>query len=322
MNKITTTIITILIFYSCNSFNQDNSDILNSDDLIAYIENPTQSGINHLVEGQIVIMDITSNKKYFIKENKNYFNNPVWAKKEKTLIYFSEASNEKIRESLRKMIISKDIYAFDIQSKSEQLLFSNLEKIDQKFFLLTNKIESTNDIDIFLIPQIRIVYKINSKTYETTKLLELDSVYHISNISLSPNCKFLMLNVSNSSIKEIKQDYELLCYSIKDSSISRISTCSISSNGGWDKESENYIYTDWENILNINVTTKSIDTISIHIKEPSNIAYTREGNIIGLTQKVEGYPKSDEVFLYNRKDKTIIWLTDDNIYKECLSILF
>jgi hypothetical protein len=322
MTKITTAIIAILIFYSCNSFNQDNSDILNSDDLIAYIENPTQSGINHLLEGQIIIMDLASKEKYYIKENKNYFNNPVWAKNGKTLIYFSEASNEKIRESLRKMIISKDIYAFDIQSKSEQLLFSNLEKIDQKFYLLTNMIESTNDKEIFFIPQIRTVYKINSKTYETTKLLELDSVYHISNISLSPNGKFLILNVSNSSIKEIKKDYELLCYSIKDSSLSRISTCSISSNGGWDKESENYIYTDWGNILNINVTTKSIDTLSIPIEDPSNIAYTKGGNIIGLTQKSEGYPKPDEVFLYNPKDKSIIWLTDDNIYKECLGVLF
>jgi hypothetical protein len=322
MNKITTTIIIILIFYSCNSYNQDDGDILSSKDLIAYVENPSQRGINNLLEGQIVIMDIASKKKYYIKENKNYFNNPVWAKKEKTLIYFSEASNDKIRESLRKMIISKDICVFDIQSKSEQLLFPNLEKIEQRFYLMMNKIESTNDSKIFIVPQIETIYQINSKTYVIKKILELDSVYHITNIDLSPDGKFLMLNVHNNSIKNIKKDFELLCYSIDDSLLNRISTCYISSNGGWDIQSENYIYTDWENILNFNVITNSIDTLSIPVKNPSNIAYTKDGNIIGLTKKVEGNFKPDEVFLYNQKDKKIIWLTNDNIYKECLSILF
>lgn len=322
MKHIILIIITVFILFSCKSYNQSNSDILSSNDLIVYVENPTQAGINQLLQGRIVIMDITTKNKYYIDEGHKYVNYPVWAKKGKTLIYFSEASNDKIREALRKMIITKDIYAFDIQSNSEQLLFSHLEKIEPKFYLMTNKIVSTDDSDVFLIPQLRTVYKINSKNYEITKLLELDSVYHISNINLSPDGKFLMLNVSNSSIKEIKKDYELLCYSIKDSSLSRISTCSISSNGGWDRESKSYIYRDWDDILNYNTITNSIDTLSLPIKNPSNISYTKDGNIIGLTQKAEGYPKPDEVFLYNQKDKKLIWLTNDNIYKECLSILF
>lgn len=322
MNKITTSIIIILIFYSCNSYNQDSADIFSSDDLIAYVENPTQRGINRLLEGKLVVMDIATKRKYYVSETKSYFNYPVWAKNGKTLIYFSEASNDKIRESLRTMIISKDICVFDIQSNTEQLLFPNLEKIDQKFYLMTNKIESTKDSDIYFIPQINLIYQINTKTYEIIKLLELDSVYHIRNIDLSPNGKFLMLNVHNSSIKKIKQSYELLCYSLNDSLLKRISISYISSNGGWDIVSGNYIYTDWENILNFNVISNSIDTLSIPIKNPSNIAYTKDGNIIGLTKKVEGDFKPDEVFLYNQKDKIIIWLTNDNVYKECLSILF
>jgi hypothetical protein len=324
MNKITKYIIFILFFYSCNSFNQDNTDIQTSDNLITFIENPTRSGINSLREGKLVVMDIATKTKYYVSENKSYFNYPVWSKKGKNLIYFSEASDDKIRESLRRMIISKDICVFDIRSGEEQLLFSDPDKIGQKFYLMTNKIESTNDSNIFLIPQIRTVYQINSKTYEIKKFLELDSIYRIINIDLSPDGKFLMLNTSNSSIssiENIEQSYELFCYSLADSSLNRISTCSVFSNGGWDKSSENYIYTDWENILNINVITNSIDTISIPIKEPSNIAYTTSGNIIGLTQKVEGY-HNQEVFLYNQKNKTISWLTDDNIYKECLSVLF
>jgi hypothetical protein len=319
MNKIKTIIIIILIFYSCNSYNQDNADILMSDNLIAYVENPTQSGINHLREGKLVIMDIATKRKYYVNESKSYFNYPVWSKNGKALIYFSEASNDKIRESLRKMIISKDICVFDIQSRSDQLLFSNPEKIGQKFYLMTNKIETTNDNDIFLIPQIETVFQINSKTYEINSFLELDSSYHIYNIDLSPNGKFLIINAS-SKIKRL--DFELLCYSVQDSSINKISTYYITRKGGWDLQSENYLYTNFKNIMNFNIKTNTSDTLSLPIKSVSFISYTKNGEIIGLAKKDADKNKPDEVFLYNQKDETIIWLTDDNIYKECLSVLF
>ena len=240
MNKIKTIIIVILIFYSCNSYNQDNADILMSDDLIAYVENPTRSGINQLREGKLVIMDIATKRKYYVNESKSYFNYPVWSKNGKALIYFSEASNDKIRESLRKMIISKDICVFDIQSRSDQLLFSNLEKIGQKFYLMTNKIETTNDNDIFIIPQIETVFQINSKTYEINSILELDSSYHIYNIDLSPNGKFIIINANNSNIKGFNKK-ELLYYSVQDSLINKISTYYITQEGYWDLQSENYL---------------------------------------------------------------------------------
>lgn len=285
----------IIIGCDSNQSNQDDS-ILQSNDLIAYIENPSQKGSNGLLLGRIVILDISTKRKFYVGKEESYLNNPEWMNDCKRLVYISEAEPYDDSTYPLKFKISQDVIQFNLESRKNTLLFPKLEKADQKFYMLTSEVIGFRQ-DSYLIPQFNNVFQINDKDYKILKLLELDSSYYINDIDLSPDNNFLSLDVNDR-----KGHYMFLVYSLNDSTLT-FSTNLALEGGGWDTKSENYLLFNARKIFNYNCINNLIDTLNIPVNRPSEIAYTKDGKIIGFAQKEEGHFKPDEIFIFNPKIK-------------------
>jgi hypothetical protein len=316
MKQLLTIFCLLATFISCNSNQRtEDSPVLHSKNLIAYIENPSQKGSNGLSWGRIVILDIDSQKKFYIKEKESYVNNPVWISDSKELVYLSEAESYDDPSYPLKFKYNQDIIAFNLKSRRNELLFPELEKIHQKFYMVTRKVIGFTKGN-YLKPQLNEVFQITTPDYEISKLVELDSLYYIRNIDLSPDKNILIiaaleLNSSRSAF---------IVYSLKDSAF-KFTTKTVCSGGGWDISSENFLLCNGRDIRNYNCINDSIETLKIPVNKPSEVAYTKDGKIIGFARKEEGDFNPNEVFIFNLKDKKLVWLTNDKILKEKLNVL-
>lgn len=318
MKQFLTIFFLIAIFISCDSNKStDDSPVLHSKNLIAYIENPSQKGGNGLLWGRIIILDIDTHKKFYIKKKESYVNNPVWITDSKKLVYISEAESYSDPSYPLKFKFNQDIIAFSLKSKRNDLLFPRLEKINQKFYILTRKVIGFTQ-GSYLIPQLNEIFRISTPDYKISKLVELDSLYFIHHLDLSPDKNFLILDVTK--YDSHSSQTEFLVYSMKDSSL-KFATKMGYSGGGWDVSSENFLFCNGRDIRNYNCINDSIEILQIPVNKPSEIAYTKDGKIIGFARKEEGDFKLDEVFIFNPKDKKLVWLTNDKIFKEKLSVL-
>ena len=316
MKQLLTIFFLLAIFISCDS-NQSTEDspVLHSKNLIAYIENPSQKGGNGLLWGRIVILDIDTQKKFYIKEKESYVNNPVWITDSKKLVYRSEAEPYNDPSYPLKYKSNQDIIAFDLNSRRNELLFPEFEKIHQKFYIMTRKVIGFTKGN-YLKSQLNVVFQISAHDNKISKLFEMDSLYYIHDIDISPDKNFLILKVN----KRHTTEREFLVYSVKDSSFKFTAKMGYSG-GGWDVSSENFLFCNGREIHNYNCINNSIETLKIPVNKPSEVAYIKDGRIIGFARKEEGDFKPDEIFIFNPKDKKLIWLTNDKIFKEKLNVL-
>jgi hypothetical protein len=318
LKQITIIFILSFIITSCE-FIKDKANplVLNSNNLIAYIENPSQKGGNGLDWGHIVIFDIDTKEKHYVTDKESYINNPVWLANTKELIYAVAVDSYDDPSYPLKFKWGRDIVLFNAETGTTKLLFPNLEKSNQKFYILTRKVLGYSN-NIFLIPQFNSVYQLNTTDYEINKIIELDSVYRIQHIDLSPNRESMIIGVSNTSSRIWGS--EQFIYNIKDSLLLSITDISFY-NGGWSSNSEDYLFFHRENILRYNRLANSLDTIFIPLVELDHIAYTKDNNIIGLAKNISIDNKSKEIFLFDIKEKKISWLTNDGIRKKDISVL-
>lgn len=316
LKKIILGIVTIIII-SCTS--ENDTSILDSDNLIAYIENESQKGGNGLLFGKITILDIDTKEKYFLNEQESYVNNPSWSQHDKSLIYFSETESFDDPNFQFGFKLGVDIFTYDAKLNTHKILFPNLESINQKFYMMTHEVHPTIYMNTFIIPHIQKIYKIEIPKNEITKIVEFDSNYHITKIDLSPNNKYLILNASNSNFEKISQKYELLLFEVENKNIKRIANTLNS--GGWDTRSENYVFRKRKFILNYNIKSNIIDTINIPVNFCSEIKYDKNNNLIGLGGNTDDLTIPNEIFIYDLKNDHLDWLTHDKIFKENINVL-
>ena len=316
MKQLLTIFFLLATFISCNSNQRtEDSPVLHSKNLIAYIENPSQKGSNGLSWGRIVILDIDSQKKFYIKEKESYVNNPVWISDSKELVYLSEAESYDDPKYPLNFKFGQDLMAFNLKSRRNELFFPKLEQTKQKFYILIRKVVAFSP-GSFLVPQLNEVFQITTPDYKISKLVELDSSYYIHDIDLSPDKNILIL----SALELNSSRSAFIVYSLKDSAF-KFTTKTVCSGGGWDISSENFLLCNGRDIRNYNCINDSIETLKIPVNKPSEVAYTKDGKIIGFARKEEGDFKPNEVFIFSPKDKKLIWLTNDKIFKEKLNVL-
>ena len=235
----------LLLSLSCRPTGQSHyseGEVLGARVKVAFVEARTPHGIFAGEYGDIVMMDIQSQKKYYVTDDTYFDSSPAISPDGSKLIFTSIRSSDK--RMLRELGLAGPLrlYIFDSKTKSISPFAHELQRMNlDRMTLVTGLAWDPNGQKIYFSASDNKIYAVNATGDSIWTILELSADNRVNEIAPSPNGEFIAFAHQRGDLGP----FGISIYAKKEHIVKQIDSCEdVLTLGGWNKESTALLFVD------------------------------------------------------------------------------